>query len=59
MCGVHVSVCERGPLTWEIAATEPILAYPHLKLRDLTPEAADAIYRRDDWPLIMICSPTP
>ena len=33
-------------------------AYPHLKLRDLTPEAADAIYRRDDWQLIMTCSPT-
>ena len=24
-------------------------AYPHLNLRDLTPEAADAIYRRDYW----------
>jgi lysozyme family protein len=24
-------------------------AYPYLNLRDLTPEAADAIYRRDYW----------
>jgi lysozyme family protein len=24
-------------------------SYPHLNLRDLTPEAADAIYRRDYW----------